>query len=567
MNERNSKKNSRMDRNDFESPETGGKSRNSSPKKQTQKGKGRNKRMANGGNRSNNYRDPGRDGNHLSWYVADDNMLQAVANIPFSYRTGDTLPLAYLTKGASPTTATNASYVVPGIATCEFLPTYGVLTDPNSAGNVASTAVYSWVRHANSGSRNYDSVDLMQYLIAMDSVYMGISALTRLVSTALYYNRWTTYAPKQLVYAMGILDFDDLVANAANARARLNSLILKATTLAVPRTFSIFERHTYMASSVYMDEPNERAQYYMYIPAYLWQFSYDKTTSTGKLTTLPFMGYQPLGSWKNKFDIVENCLNALYGSEDAGIMSGDILKAYGYDNIFKFSTLPLDTTIVPLYDHQMLVQFHNGQAWGYPMKESPGDQMLTIEQNNSDVIKGPYLEMKGYWFNAKPANFAIPYYPLDLHNEITPGNVMEATRLQTIVAKNAGDQSLNLEYSAFGSEIVNSYNIYWKAVDETGELKDQRSSITGLYAQITSPGATTAGEFMAWASASTFTMFPLQYLNLTLSNTTANVPFVPFGNTDKLTAISEENIRSMHDIAMLGLFNIPRMSFGYTENS
>ena len=208
-------------------------------------------------------------GNHISWYVPDPNMLKDVASIPFNFRVGDRMPVTMGQTTPADTKFYQEDWVEPGIYSVRFLPTYGDLTDAQSAGNVASTAVYSWVRHANSGSRNYDSVDLMLYLLAMDSIYMGITWCQRLIANVMAYSRVNIYPPAGFIKSMGVQWTDSVAGDLPSMRNRLNQMILKATTLAVPRALPIYERHAFMCANIYADNTEERTQFYIFNPDYL----------------------------------------------------------------------------------------------------------------------------------------------------------------------------------------------------------------------------------------------------------------------------------------------------------
>lgn len=511
----------------------------------------------------------GRGGNHISWYVPDPNMLSNVANVPFSFRTGDVLHSGLTTDtfgeaGSEKDTVKNTDFYMPGIACGYFTPTYGDLSDPRSAGNVASTAVYSWIRHANSGSRNYDNVDLMLYLLAMDSVYMGITTLQRFIGLAMYYNRWSTYTPEAIAKALGMDDFADFQANLAEARYRLNAMILKASTLAVPSTFPIFTRHAYMCSSLYMDEPNDRAQYYAYVPTVLWRFGLDDK-QLGRLRAVTFCKNDTSAprEWRDLFRVVEDCINMLYGDEDSGIMSGDILKAYGKENLVTLSTITSELTLLPIYDHQMLVQFHNGVPWGdLEANDVAPAAYPEIKQENSDLSGGPYLVNSFKFVNGifYDNDNNTPSLTLDLHNEISPENVMEATRLMSWNAVvSTGPALQDLEHTTFGSEVMNRYNIFTWNLDKPDSLAEH--GFAGIGPKQIKSGTLSAAALTTIAVASTFSLFPLIYMPY------SSKVWIPTGNMDKVTSISFQNLKSLHNVAMLGLFNVPRLSFGLSANS
>lgn len=112
--------------------------------------------------------------NDPSWYYNSEQILRDVASFSFMKPLG--YPLRYQNQ-VGPTAGSNTvmmngfSGFVPGVLSVQVGLTPGISTDSQSPLNLAATNIYSFVRHKNSGSRNYDSPDLMLYLLAMDSLF------------------------------------------------------------------------------------------------------------------------------------------------------------------------------------------------------------------------------------------------------------------------------------------------------------------------------------------------------------------------------------------------------------
>lgn len=506
-------------------------------------------------------------GNHISWYVPDPNLLADVASIPFNYRIGDTLPVgtATSTTGA----VIDGTWVEPGSCTIRFVPTYGDLVDSQSAGNIASTAVYSWVRHANSGSRNYDAVDLMLYLLAMDSIYAGITWCQRLISCIMGYSRDSVYPPRGWIESMGVSFNTSLIGDLPAMRARLNSMILKATTLAVPRTLPIYERHAFMCSNVYCDNTEQVTQYYVFNPDILWKFQLESSENAkGMLAPVKFgtigltneAGYATLSTsgapWDQYFSVVEDLINTLYGDEDAGIMSGDILKAYGAEGIFKLTTIPEDLVIVPIYDAEMLEQIHSAYAVG-----KFDQNTSTIKQDIPTTATSPYLVAALNFTNAGKLGLISRSRLLDLHLDVTPENVMRATRLCGPV------DAFNTSVSGYGTEIVTWISaIVWDPAKGFMSYTVDSEPIWFTYDGTTyspSPTQTYTSMYL-----DTFFRAPILYPKVAYySGSTTRNRQIPFGMTSKCTVLSSDNLRQLNQVAILGCFNVPRLTLGYLENS
>lgn len=304
--------------------------------------------------------------NDASWYMSDSQLVSDVASVSFNTALGNPITLS----GSLGTTfsVANASVNLPGIMSIYTTPTIGVSKDANSPVNIAMRRLYSYVRHANSGHSNYDPADLMIYLLAMDSIYTYWAYMVRAYGVAQVFSRTNKYVGDALLMAMGVNP--NIRESLADFRAYINTFSAKAQQWCVPRVMTYFLRHNWMYSNVYKDEDNDKAQMFMYLPAGLYKYNPTLTEGlAGGLEMRPITtavdssqalvaktipnGYVDLIAMGN------DLLNALAGQEDIGIISGDILKAYGAENLWKIDPIPADYQVLPTYSEEVLEQFHN----------------------------------------------------------------------------------------------------------------------------------------------------------------------------------------------------------------
>ena len=516
--------------------------------------------------------------NHYGWYVPNQDIVNDVSTTFFSYRTGDFMPVACSNWTTQPAQSgfkslsfESSSYAMPGILWVDFVPVFGNLVDPSSAGNVAATAVYSWIRHANSGARNYDRTDLMLYLLAMDSIYAGITTCQRILSTVMMYNRWNSYTPNVLLRAMGVGSQEGIDGDLAEMRFKLNAMILKASTLAAPATMPIYDRHAYMCANVYVDEPNATAQFYLFRPQYLLKFGYDQK-GAGCLNFVSMLdpAGAPKTTWRYIFSVVEDCINALYGDEDAGIMSGDILKAYGESGLVKLSTVPTDLVLTPVYDHDLLVQLHNATMHGavYATEQSttekPTYDNFGIYQEIPDTnAAGPYLVNRFTVSSAiGPINpDSASHILLDLHMEPTAEAVMRSTRLMNHIVYQAGftsDTRPQIDWlrTELGSEIVLHAYVMWYEPTSSDPMGVSSGSILSSYVPYSDLNQAMLSLLLRWQ---TFTLAPRLFVAPSSASGAASA-LLPFGQLDRVTALSFAELDRINRVALLGLFNIPRLT-------
>lgn len=290
--------------------------------------------------------------NDPSWYAADPALLRDAASIPFSWALGT--PVDYNNKF-------RVNEALPGICALSVVPSVGLATDADAPINVASTALYSYVRHANSGHSNYDSPDLMLYCTAMANVYSFINYVQRLYGLTTMYSQRNRYMPRYLVEAQDV-DFDDLASNLANFRYWINVFVSKASSLAVPATMSYFTRLAFLFQNVYCEGESVKDQLYLVKPKGFYEF--DTNTEKSYAGKLLFRELKSVRS-NGKLSLAEiraygdELLNAVLLDEDMNIMSGDILKAYGESGIIKLVSMPEIYPIVPVYDELFLTQIKN----------------------------------------------------------------------------------------------------------------------------------------------------------------------------------------------------------------
>lgn len=423
--------------------------------------------------------------NDPNWYNENKQLVDDAAKIAFGPTLG-TPQSAYDTYLGRP--GSGARQAVPGHMAIYFVKTVGNTSDGATAPiNVAAKKLYAFVRHANSGSRNYDSVDLMQYVIAIDELN------TMLAWGCKIYSLLNTAKMENFYYSQGILenehvDYGDFVNHISDLRAYINCSIIKAHAFAIPQEWSITKRHVWLVSSIFKDADVKRSQEYTFVPLeYKVYDDTDGNLDARYVTGTPGVDYFIPGeqnlTYADYTGIIDAMIEALTGSEDIGIMSGDILKAYGgAENLFELKTIPEDFHIESVHSMEVLSQISGATLIGLPQSIDT----LDIYQDNSGATSLLYqgsatssiyklspifkpfaafeFEAKGYSF---PSSYALnaldeSVVPINMYkDDVTPDDVMVATRLtvpytQTVptTASNAGailPQSWGTEICCFAS--------------------------------------------------------------------------------------------------------------------
>lgn len=393
---------------------------------------------------------PSKDGfNSPEWYAASPQLLVDAASLAYSEPVGTKIDVEPAGRTFWCDTTYNAS--VPGVCTLSWIPAVGISNSESSALNIATRNIYSYVRHANAGHTNYNSPDLMIYLLCMDSVYSYFAWMVRLYGVLRSYNIKSRYMPKILVESMNV-NFDQLNTSLADFRYYINSFAVKAGSLCTPATMSYNARHIWMNSHVYLDDLSAKGQLYLFNQQAYWKYSATADPNGGRAETFYFpTGVTPVDLPKI-INFGNTLLEPLLADEDMGIMSGDILKAFGDSNLVRLATIPEDYFVIPEYNEEVLSQIKNATVIGKPISRSD----LDVFQSNNVLYFDPSFDTNGVDF--KRVMFTLH------KDDPTPSDTMVASRLTNILLGQADSDELYLE--SCGSEFISQMHIW--DIDQAG---------------------------------------------------------------------------------------------------
>lgn len=507
--------------------------------------------------------------NDISWYAQDATLLKNTANFPWSTQTG----LTYDDYKTVILPGNNVDrklrkYTSPGILALRVLPGLGNTAYELDAVNVAANAMYVFIRHMNSGAKNYDAPDLMNYILAMDEVFTAINFAQRLYGTLGMYSVYNRYTPDTLIRMQGISP-DDLRENMVNFRYRLNTIIKQASTLVVPNTFPIFLRHSFLFSNYYVEGNDMKDQMYLYTPLNFRKFNipagggpgeliYDelKTGSVFKLDpNTPITGDELL-------DYIQDMVQRIYLDEDFGIMAGDILKAYGEGSVVRLSELP-DSYVCSLQqNNEVLLQMKNcnvaGSAWrnfDYAKRTSSDPHASKFGNIYQDPNSNRIREYLTITMSASDPFEAIDYdfHLLTLEGEPSPEMNMVMTRCthDYILSSNV-DQIVYL----CGSELVCAISV----ASDVDPLQIFTISQTLPFSDITE--AQFASDMTELLSQ--FKYHPAVYLIPEASNPPTSAADIKriarLYQVDNFTMLTRDMLDRLNQVAIMSEFNVPHMA-------
>lgn len=483
--------------------------------------------------------------NDVEWYSKNEYMLRDAASFSYNSPIGTRIPYQQMFKAGVGTESQPVSLnldpiydAVPGLMSLLFVPTIGYSVDSSSPANLAAQNIYSYVRYMNSGAKNYDQADLMLYFLAMDSIYMTWNWAKRIYGYARIYSTKNKYLPK-IFAAADSVDLDDIVSNLADFRLQLNSFAAQISSFCVPAVMPLFIRHSWMVSNIYKDSDVDKAQLYMFNPRNYYVFSETASETGGSLNWNAFPTHDATTTvWKMK-DIMaalKRQIDQVAYSEDIGVMSGDVLKAYGSEKLFKISPIDPDYEIVPVYNEEVLNQIHNSTVIGLPEMNS-----LNITQ---DPDEGFLIYNPNFQADILPVKKMVnmPW------NDVTPANTMVGTRLTALFREDLVD---NKAYAVIGTEYLIDRRIWFYNEDGSWGFDYVHDNI--VYKD--------GGDTQALRVIGLLTQFDWHPLVYVFKQGTGKnyALWTVLGDISNYTLIDTYSMEQTHTTAILSEFNVPQI--------
>lgn len=466
-------------------------------------------------------------GNAVSWYYVTERMGKDVANVPFNIFGG-----VDLSKDVPNAAVYNS---VPAVGVIRYFAYSGTSRSATSALNVASRALYSWVRHQNSGRTNYEAPDLTIAVLAISEVFRMIFEAKRIYKTAMTYTFENRAIPDLLLSAMGA-DPADVRANLAQFRYGINLRIAKLSSLFIPDVFDLFRRQALMASLVLLDSTSKRAQYYTFKSQNYLVFNATGNPNGGGLEV------RETGSDRSVELIlqqIDSMLDVLLQDEDTNIMCGDMLKAYGREKGLSVPELSESETIELVYDENILAQIENATfiqgniTFGNDPTANPGS--FAVYQENGSLYSLPQMNSNGSnLYRLTDKNI------LNSHKDDPDWqDVLEWTRLMPTVDAN----TLIIEA---GTEIPMEFTTYRYLYSSTGASIITNTTQCAVFMD----GSVPSAEAIVMARMSTFDWHPICYVYDSATDAAAFQSF--YGELKNYTFLDVATINRLHDCAVMG---------------
>lgn len=494
--------------------------------------------------------------NDPSWYSSNGKLLASAGQFNFTYPIGSTLV------DFVPYSGIDAK--LPGLLTLLTMPSVGNCKDASSPLNIAMNAQYSFIRHANSGHANYDAPDLMLYTLAMSNVYSYINFLTRVYGTVGIYTQRNRYFPKTVLTAQGV-NPDDAMIHRMDLYNGILLLIQKAASFYVPGNMNIFKREAFMYEGIYTEGTSIKDQMYAFVPYGFYQYSLGTNPAAGCLKLKKYHRYA--GTAESLYTVEEliqfgnELLEPLIGSEDIGIMSGDILKAYGENGVMKMGYPDFNYVVNPVFNITVLEQFKNAIVLGNVGAkevdtEAAGldDGTILVHQDVTSLKTGPFLKSVYVYVDSSKNNTIKIKARQNVVLTTTTADpgldvVVENSRL--MVQFDAPQDSEQVRYYELfcGSDVVIKGYVW-----STDLLGNPWGFEIPSYFELTS-SANLTDKMAVFAKMSTFDFKPLNWYIIT-----DTMQFYLFGDIDNFALLSRNDMATLEEAVMVNLFNIPSLT-------
>lgn len=526
--------------------------------------------------------------NDVEWYNLDPQLLKDVSSFSYFTPHGSMLNYENFTWGDSD----KFQQSIPGIMAMRWSPTLG--GDPSLMRNAAQN-IYSWVRHANSGHTNYEPQDLMMYLLAADSFYSFAATLRRLYSLLNTYKAESKYYGNAVITAAGF-NPSDLRSHIADLRAYINMLHNRINSIRMPKIFSLNSRHVWMNERIFKDYPIKRSTDYMFVQQFYYKWAVDTETGTflqpcyiNATNSDPNKGEWKIASYSDIVRFGDALIDAFLSDEDCGIISGDILKAYGESGLVEVPQISEDYHIESEYNAEVLTQINGavfvGDTDGFAPTPGAGNVFLrsfTIRQDSTGSI------YQGLGTNYQSLISSSIYTSCGLNtatgnsrttcqrkvgivnmykDDVTPGDTMVATRLmalydagETVAAEPSTDKVMYNRLTCYGTEVLNFGELYYF------NTNDQFTDIiiTDMFCGTKDKSAAVGNGEIAYALSlyACLDWKPSIFVGeLSVPVVTGLQNFMTPLNilTDmcNYAVISKEELQRMHTVALISEFGIP----------
>lgn len=458
----------------------------------------------------------------------------------------------------------------PGVCALYMACTPGLSGDGSSPINTAANNLYSYVRHANSGARNYDAPDLMLYMMGVSELHKFHHCLVRLYGLLNIRSQVNRYYPEAFFDAHGV-DYLDLATQMADFRAYINWFAVQIGSMCIPASIPYTKWMTEFFDHVYQDAEDVKSQTYIHIPDRFYLYEGFASDRGGQLVPTALFAPKLAAADRSKFIKLKDLqsfgramISKIVPDEDCGTMSGDILKAFGADNVWKTFMIPEDYSVFPIYSDRVLNMINNTTAADWFAQPTGGafDSSYNIisDANTVEIIYAPVLDTSrmlvpeaGFWGGSVPVNlFWDSPTPEDtmvaIQSTVRLASVQLSSDKGSITSLSTSFLPTMLCTGVYVLTAVQGYPTYPCSVTPVMHITCPSTSVVDSTAQA-----------IGIARLTNFKAFPITIVASDEIADTYYSQVAYAGDIQNYTLMSAYDLEKMHYSALLSLFNVPQM--------
>lgn len=416
--------------------------------------------------------------NDKAWYDKNKQWTESSANISYQQAIGTVSKNLAQYQGAVESYSEPSKYgeeAYPGVCAICWVPTMGTTKNGIlSTATLAAQKVYAEIRRKNSGAKNYEPSDVMKYILAIDSLYSAIAYGMRIVSllnTGKIHNK---YYPRGHFTALG-LDYSSFEGRTAEIVSFINEKIIALNSYPVPNDWPFILRHIWMNLGIFKDTDIHKSQEYLYNQTHFYQ--YQRATDSLKLinpggTALDGIGSPTVVTYTQWKTLVSTSLEALNSSSDVGIIAGDIIQAFGENNLFTFDQITTDFHVEAVHNMEILSQIGGTtlcgrlvSGWNITSITDPDDENYgaLVYQSDAGVNYDPTFRVSGLGNIPSSVSFSNTNLPkicevalVNMYKDKPePVETIVATRMTTTGKLDQSTTAgINYTLDSFGTEIA-----------------------------------------------------------------------------------------------------------------
>nr|AVX53491.1 putative capsid [Marmot picobirnavirus] len=522
--------------------------------------------------------------NDPSWYNKLRTLIQDVTKIPFGYQVGRDLDFSTTTAvsweedlGSESQTIFETAYdrsTPPGVMALDYMCVPGIAKDANDGVNIAAVGLFQNIRKNLSTVASYAPADVMMYILACDSLLTLYNVILRDFGLINLYSSLNYNYNKSLFVAQNWRQKDivDLISNYSIYRSRFNNLIYKASTIFIPNSFSILDRHAWLFSNVFIDSVSPKAQIYVHNMRGFYLLDEQASDQGTALTWNPIEKFD----YNDEGHMMEALLNAfafmiesIRNSDSMNKIAADMARAFPDVGSWKLAYCDENYTVLPTYSKEVLSQIENTTILPY---DAMSGLNITQSVDKNIILFDPMFSTSK---TDEIANMSILGWSdnnlINMHwDNPSSDDVAVATRnmvnlYKVVPSGSAPTQIFHMQ--SCGSDIcvgarLIKYNTSEPNSDEFAEL--QR-----FMAVTATPSAAQSGSgaFMSPRTLSDYVSFdwaPIIYVCMATPDTydTANPSLYgakAMSDYDNYTLVSPELLNTIHSNVIASMWNVPQL--------